>query len=135
MLNGTCHCGAITYEAGGPVIRVSNCHCEDCRKISGATYNTALVMESKHFRVTRGEDKISAYESSPGKFRCFCRVCSSPIHAYMNYKPEIVIIRAGVLDDASGIKPQMHIWVRAAAPWHKILDDLPQYEEGFIPRH
>jgi len=51
----------------------------------------------------------------------------------MKYKPEIVIIRAGILDDAQGVKPQMHIWVKAKAPWHDILDQLPQYPEAFTP--
>jgi len=133
MLTGTCHCGAVSYEAGGPVLRVAHCHCDDCRKISGATYNTALVLKSGHFRITKGEEVLIAYESSPGKFRCFCGVCGSPVYAYMKYKPEIVIIRAGILNDALKVAPQMHIWVNAKAPWHEILDDLPQYPEGFTP--
>jgi hypothetical protein len=28
------------------------------------------------------------------------------------------------------MKPQLHIWVKAKAPWHQILDSLPQYQEG-----
>jgi hypothetical protein len=134
MLKGTCHCGAVSYEAEGKILRVSNCHCEDCRKISGATYNTALVLESDGFRVVRGEENVTAYESSKGKFRTFCRTCGTPIYTYMLSKPEIVIIRAGVLDDATGVKPQMHIWVKAKAPWHEILDDLQQYQEGFVAK-
>jgi len=134
MLTGTCHCGAITYQAEGEALRVVHCHCDDCRKISGATYNTALVLPSSGFRITKGESQLSAYESSPGKFRCFCKVCSSPIHTYMKSKPEIVIIRAGILDDGRAVKPQAHIWVKAAAPWHRIMDDLPQHLEGFVPK-
>ncbi len=45
-----------------------------------------------------------------------------------------MIIRAGTLDRADGIAPQMHIWVNAKAPWHEIHDDLPQYPEGFVQK-
>ena len=112
-------------------MRVVNCHCDDCRRISGATYNTALAVGSEKFKITKGDSFITEYESSPGKFRCFCKKCGSPVYTRMNFKPEMIIIRAGVLDDATGIKPQAHIWVKAIAPWHQILDDLPQYPEAF----
>jgi hypothetical protein len=131
MITGTCHCGSVAYQSDGPIVRVAHCHCDDCRRISGATFNTALVVATSGFHVTKGESDLTAYESSPGKFRCFCKKCGSPIHAYMNYKPEITIIRAGLVNETENVKPQAHIWVKAKAPWHRIFDDLPQHQEGF----
>ena len=132
MLTGTCHCGAIRFELPGRILRFSRCHCDDCRKLSGADYNSALVAESAGFRITRGEDQLTAYESSPGKHRCFCKQCGAPIVARMQAKPEIVIVRAGLIDGDPGVRPQMHIWVKARAPWCEIHDDLPQFAEGFV---
>lgn len=130
MIKGSCHCGQVEYESTGKVMRFVNCHCEDCRKVSGAAFSSSLVVEAGGFSVTKGEDKLTAYESSPGKFRCFCKNCGSPIVARMNYKPEIVIIRAGVLDQLGDEKPTAHIWVCAKAPWCDINDDLQQYHES-----
>jgi hypothetical protein len=56
------------------------------------------------------------------------------MYARLDSRPEMIIIRAGTLDVDPGLKPQMHIWVKAKAPWHQILDDLPQYQEGYIPK-
>lgn len=134
MLTGRCHCGGVKYEAAGAVVRFSNCHCEDCRRICGSPFSAAVVLEREGFRITQGENLLTAYESSPGKFRCFCSRCSSPIYAHMTHRPTIVIIRAGTLDRADGLAPQMHIWVNAKAPWHEILDDLPQYPEGYVQK-
>jgi hypothetical protein len=134
MLTGTCHCGAIHYTITGKIIRFANCHCEDCRRISGATYSSALVVESSGFSISRGEDQLTAYESSPGKHRCFCKNCGAPIVARMASRPELAIVRAGLLDGEHGLKPQMHIWVKAKAPWCEIHDDLPQFAEGFAAK-
>ena len=129
MIKGRCHCGRVAFESAGKLIRYANCHCDDCRKVSGAVFSSALVMASDGFRITEGEDQLSAYESSPGKFRCFCKHCSAPIVTRFNARPEIVILRAGVLDQDDGHQPQIHIWVSAKVPWVKICDDLPQFPE------
>ena len=129
-LTGSCHCGAIHFESTGPVARFVYCHCDDCRKINGSAMSAALVVPSSGFRITQGEDQLSAYESSPGKFRCFCGKCGSPIVSKMTFKPEIVILRAGTLDGTPAIAPQMHIWTKAKAPWFEIGDELPQHAEG-----
>ena len=129
-MNGSCHCGRVAYASEGKLVRFSNCHCEDCRKICGSPYSSALVMEGSGFRITRGESELTAYESSPGKFRCFCRSCGTPVVTRMNFRPEVVILRAGTVDEGLEASPQMHIWVKAKAPWHTILDALPQWPEG-----
>lgn len=130
MLKGSCHCRAVTWESDGPVVRFSNCHCDDCRKITGSAYGTALVLPAPSFRIVEGEDQLTPYESSAGKFRSFCRTCGAHVVARMVLKPEIVIVRAGSLDVDPGVRPQMHIWVRAKAPWYEICDNLPRHEEG-----
>lgn len=43
---------------------------------------------------------------------------------------------AGLLDDDPGIEPKHHIFVSDKAPWWRIADSHPQYEEyppGFDP--
>ena len=132
-ITGGCHCGGVRYEIDGPIQRFANCHCPDCRKITGSTYGSALALHPQHFRLTAGQDLLTAYESSKGKFRNFCRRCGSHVFARMDYKPDLLIVRAGSLDGDPGLRPQMHIWVSAKAPWHEIADSLPQYPEGYVP--
>ncbi len=133
-MTGRCHCGAVRYESTGNVVRFAYCHCDDCRKISGSPFSSALVLEAAGFKITQGEDLLTGYVSSPGKTRSFCRQCGAHICARMVARPEIVIIRAGTLDVPPPVSPQMHVWTKARAPWCAICDTLPQYEEGYIPK-
>lgn len=130
MIKGSCHCGRVAYESAGKVLRFVNCHCDDCRKVSGAPFSSSLGVESSGFRITKGKDNLSTYESSPGKFRWFCTTCASPIYARRDSMPDVTIIRAGVLDDLEGAELQAHIWVKAKVSWCDIRDDLPQYPEA-----
>ncbi|HEY8241501.1 MAG TPA: GFA family protein [Kiritimatiellia bacterium] len=129
MLIGSCHCGAVKYEAPGKVLRFSYCHCDDCRKITGGPFGAAIVAQASGFRVTAGEPELTAYASSPGKARNFCRRCGTHLFSKMDSAPDIVIIRAGTVEGDHGLKPQMHIWVSAKAAWDDIRDDLPQHAE------
>jgi hypothetical protein len=125
--SGRCHCGTVRYECTGRVLRFSNCHCPDCRRISGAAFSSALVVGSAELKVVAGGDHVVAYESSPGKHRCFCGRCGTHLYAVMRDRPGVVILRAGSLDADPGLRPAMHIWVAEKAPWYDIRDDLPQH--------
>src|SRR5260221_650065 len=73
-----------------------------------------------------GADSIAEYESSPGKRRCFCRTCGSPLWSKREDTPDILRLRLGVLDGDPGRRPAAHIWVSEKAVWCEITDDLPR---------
>lgn len=130
MLKGGCYCGAVRYEIAGKLLMFANCHCPDCRKFTGSTFSSVLVTEADGFRVTAGEANVAAFESSPGKKRCFCKTCGCHLFSRAAHRPGMVFVRAGSLDDDPGIRPQSHFWTKFKAPWHTICDDATQYEEG-----
>lgn len=39
MLKGGCHCGAVRFETPDAPVYAAICHCEDCRRQSGAPYS------------------------------------------------------------------------------------------------
>jgi ADP-ribosyl-[dinitrogen reductase] hydrolase len=55
----------------------------------------------EHFRWRAGEDRLSTYESSPGKLRHFCAVCGTHLMAEHPDQPH-VILRVATLDDDPG---------------------------------
>lgn len=129
MLTGHCHCGAVAFEVDGPILTFQHCHCETCRRIHGTVYNSSAVTERSGFNLLRGADAITEYESSPGKKRCFCSRCGSPIYSYRDAEPRFVVLRMGTVDGDPGVRPSRHIWVSHKAPWYEILDDLPRIDE------
>jgi hypothetical protein len=133
MLRGSCFCKAVQYESHGRILRFFNCHCPDCRKLSGAAFASFLSVEADGFRIVAGEEKLHPYQSSPGKARNFCGVCGTHLFRRVEGTPGSVLIRAGTLDDDPGIRPSVDIWVSLKAPWHDIPAGAQQFDQGFIP--
>jgi hypothetical protein len=125
MLKGSCLCGGIRYEVDGEVGPITNCHCSQCRKSSGASFATNASVAAAAFRFTSGGDLLKEWESSPGKRRCFCGQCGSPILKRTDANPETIRLRLGCLDSDPGVKPSKHIYVGSKAPWVEIIDGLP----------
>jgi hypothetical protein len=130
LLTGHCLCGSVRYEISGEPLALLYCHCEECRRATGSSLNTSILVRRGDFRVVSGEDAISFYESSPGNRRHFCSTCGSPVFKHFPKPPNFVTVRAGTLDSDPGIRPSGHIWVSEKAPWYEITDGLPQFSKG-----
>ena len=81
-----------------------------------------------HFRWTAGAEKLSGYESSPGKLRRFCSVCGTHLLAERPAQLHVILLVA-TLDDDPGMRPTMHIWTSHNAPWLTDGKDVPRYLE------
>jgi hypothetical protein len=79
VLHGSCLCGGVKFEINGPLHGPNNCHCSMCRKQHGAAFRSRARVAQTDFKWVRGEELVTFYESSPGGFRGFCRICGSPI--------------------------------------------------------
>jgi hypothetical protein len=124
---GGCLCGAIRYEIVGPLAPLQICHCEDCRKAQGSAFAANMPVSAERFRLTAGETRLRAYESSPGKERVFCSACGSPLFSRAAGRPGVVRIRAGTLDPGAPATIAFHFFTASKADWWPILDALPQY--------
>lgn len=126
-IKGSCLCGTVRYEISGQLLDAGNCHCSMCRKAHGAAYATYATVSPDEFRWTSGEELVTAYESSPGASRIFCRVCGSTLGASEHGRIDFVTL--GTVEGDPGIRPRSHIFVASKAPWLEIIDALPQFEE------
>jgi len=129
MLNGSCLCGAVAYEADAPLERIVHCHCHTCRKTHGTAFSSVTAVPRDKFRWLRGGELLGAIESSPGKFRRFCSKCGSHVMADRVTQP-VVLLRLGCVDTEVGNVPQVHIWRSDAAPWYDPKIGLPEKQEG-----
>jgi len=129
MLSGACLCGRIQYEIEGQPRFMYQCHCGKCRAASGASFVTNIIVDAERFKITSGKETLSAYESSPGKFRHFCAHCGSPIYSQGGKTKHIVSVRCGTLREDPGKRVAYHAFVASKAPWVEIAGDQPQYPE------
>ena len=62
--------------------------------------------------------------------RRFCSGCGSAIVSDVGATPDLEWLKAGTLDDASWLRPQMHMWSSRAQPWVVLDEDIPAYERN-----
>ncbi|RYF20780.1 MAG: GFA family protein [Oxalobacteraceae bacterium] len=97
-----------------------------CRRFHGAAFGTYASARPETFRWLKGQELLTAFETSPGIGWAFCRVCGSSLG--MPADGKLSSLAMGALDADPGVRPTHHIFVGSKAPWHEITDRLPQYE-------
>ena len=127
MHTGSCLCGAIRFRVEGPLPAIQICHCKQCRKAQGGAFACNIPVARGAVQVLAGLDEIRRYESSPGKFRCFCGQCGSPLFSERTGQPDVIRLRAGALDEPVAARPGYHAQVSSKCSWWEIEDDLPRY--------
>ncbi len=73
IYQGSCHCGAVTFEVEAPeTVEVENCNCSIC-SMSGFLH---LIVPLRDFRITAGEDQLITYTFNTGVAKHkFCKIC------------------------------------------------------------
>ena len=125
---GGCRCGAVRYQASGPVSHLCFCHCATCRRAAGATPVAWGTFGRTHFRVTAGA--LAETRSSPPVRRGFCAACGTCLTYRHDAHADEIDVTLGSLDEPGRLAPQMHVWVEDKPPWVLIADPLPQYRRG-----
>jgi len=92
-LEGGCACGATRYTLTNTPMIVHACHCRDCRRLSGSAFALNLWIERKF---------VEEAGAAPG---------------------DTLLVRAGTLDDPTGIQPDVHIFTRSKLPWLELPKD------------
>ena len=128
---GSCLCGAVKYESSSEPLTVGHCHCVDCRKSSGTSHCTHLVVPDDGFTVS-GEVKFFDAPADSGNIvsRGFCLTCGSPIYSKNSGMPGMVFPRASILDDLEIAKPQLVVYTSRAPSWDSIDPNLPAFSEN-----
>lgn len=122
---GRCHCGAITYSADGAPEHHALCHCDDCRRWSGAPAVGWIAWQADRLTVS---GTPSVYRSSDHGTREYCGACGTGLF-YRNEAalPGLVDIQSGTLDDPAAMPPGAQIMVKDRLPWTKDMLGLPEF--------
>ena len=121
-IRGSCLCGGVQYEILGEPKDVAYCHCSMCRRALGAAFGAYARVDADEFTWLSGEKLIVTYESSPSVYRCFCRICGSPLGA-VGESGKLSWVSLGTVIGDPEVRPEAHIFVGSKAPWHEITDD------------
>jgi len=117
LYTGSCLCGAIQFSIKAELGPVQVCHCLQCRKAQGGPFATNIAVSESVFQLTSGRNLLSEFASSPGKKRCFCTVCGSPVYSYRESLPGVVRIRAGLINEPLAVQPLAHFNLTSQCNW------------------
>ena len=121
---GGCLCGAIRYAIRGKVDIGYNCHCEDCRRASGAPFVAWAFCKLKDYEVVKG---IAAKIEHANRVRSFCPHCGTPLTFQHPEYPDDIDVTVCSMDDPGLYPPKGHIWLEDKISWIDLNDDLPQH--------
>ena len=132
---GGCACKAIRYEASAEPMAVMNCHCRACQYASGGGYTTAVVLPPGTLKVTKGKAKGYSSKGDSGKTvtRFFCADCGSPLYSEPE-SSQVTVVKAGSMDDPSGLVMTGALYTSEAQPWAHIDVDKLRFEKMPPPR-
>jgi len=118
---GGCLCGAVRFTATGEPKGVYWCHCQSCRRHSGAPVSVFVAFERTAYTVTQGE--ITTFDSTPGRTRRgFCARCGSTLTCESAGLPTETHFYVGAFDRAAELQPTRHVFREEHLPWFAIAD-------------
>ena len=132
---GGCACGTVRYRLTSEPLFVHCCHCLNCQRQTGSAFVINLLVETDRVEVLAGEPQPVDAPRDDGStqriFRCpFCQVAVFSEYGW----PELRFVRAGTLDEASAVTPDVHIFVRSKVPWVTLPDDAPAFDVYYDTR-
>lgn len=105
-MKGSCHCGAVLFEAQGEPISTSCCHCSQCRRMSGGTWASAGMRREDV--VVEGE--VRWFRASEKARRGFCPTCGAFLFREAEGSGEIAVA-LGAVDGPTGLSVTRHLHV------------------------
>lgn len=130
-IDGSCHCGNITYEAEVDPDQVYICHCADCQSISGSPFRWAVSILEKDFKLLSGRPKtyLKVGDSGNTNHQLFCPDCASPLYSMSIVDgPRYLNLRLGTARQRDKLQPTVESWCRSAQRWTQVLGETEKLD-------
>jgi hypothetical protein len=122
----SCRCGQLSVSVTGDPVRVSVCHCLNCKKRSGSAFAAQARWPAEHVVIT-GESKtfVKAGDAgTPATFH-FCPECGSDVYYVINGDYDgLIAIPVGAFDDPFPFPPDYSVYEGRKHAWVEIKGDL-----------
>jgi len=131
----SCRCGQLRASASGEPVRVSVCHCLNCKKRSGSAFAVQARWPRDQVDILGGSKTfvIVADSGNRATFH-FCPECGSDVYYEIDGKvdrtfDDLVAIPVGAFDDPWFASPAFSVWEERKHDWVEILGDDVEHSE------
>ncbi len=119
----SCRCGQLRATVAGEPVRVSVCHCLDCKKRTGSAFSAQARWPMEQV-IIEGDSKTWSHLADSGNriTHHFCPECGSTVHYAIEGKFEgLLAIPFGAFDDPYFAAPRFSVWEERKNDWVEIL--------------
>ena len=129
--SGGCLCGEIKYEIDGEPALVGNCHCDDCRRLTGSAFATNVFFKDEDIKLVKGVPKTFEHIADSGNkmVKEFCGSCGGHLFGTNSGRPGMKLVKIGSFDDIGSIRPGVSVYVSKALPFVVITDDTKNFDK------
>jgi hypothetical protein len=136
-IDGSCHCGYVTFEAEADPEATTICNCTDCQTMSGAPLRAVITTRPGTFVLLSGKPTEYRKTSESGVVRpqAFCQRCGTAIYSTtVGDDPKAYNVRLGVLRQRNELVPRRQIFARSQQKWVNDIAAIPKFEKAPPPR-
>jgi len=121
----SCRCGQLKATVTGDPVRLSVCHCLNCKRRSGSAFAVQARWPADQVTI-EGQSKgfeLIADSGNRATFH-FCPQCGSDVHYEINGKFDgLIAIPLGAFDDPYFASPKFSVWDGRKNDWVDIIGD------------
>src|SRR5262245_4201753 len=128
-IEGSCHCGNITYSAEIDPEKVGICHCTDCQTFSGSAFRISVPANKEAFHLAGRQPKSDGKtaESGTKRAQAFWPECGTSIYSAAVRDPQVFNIRVATARQRGELRPKSQGWCRSARDWVNDLQSIKQF--------
>ncbi len=127
--DGGCACGEVRYRLTSDPLFVHCCHCLSCQRQTGSAFVINLLIEADRVQMLAAEPQPVDVPRDDGSTQRIFRCPTCQVAVYSEYgRPEVRFVRAGTLDQPSGVVPDVHIFTRSKLGWVTLPKSAPSFE-------
>jgi hypothetical protein len=113
-----CACGALSARAEGDPVRLSLCHCLDCKRRTGSAFGWNATYDADQVEIvgayrsfTRGSDDGFWVRNH------FCDTCGAGLFYEIERRPGMISIAAGAFADPDFPPPRIEVYEERRCAW------------------
>ena len=127
----SCRCGQLRATATGEPVRVSVCHCLDCKRRTGSAFSAQARWPAEQVGI-EGQSKTFSHLADSGNriTHHFCPDCGSTVHYAIAGKFDgQIAIPLGAFDDPYFASPGFSVWEERKHDWVEIRGEGVEHSD------
>jgi hypothetical protein len=126
----SCRCGQLRAECTGEPVRISVCHCLNCKQRSGSAFAVQARWPVEQVQITGESTRWGAASESgggPTDFH-FCPICGGNVWYRGGGMPDHIAVAVGHFADPAFPAPTVSVFEERQCDWLEITSAVERYD-------